>query len=453
MCDKRGKHSNRPRKIPEKVYDMIKEHWSKIPNKKSHYGRVSQRKYFENPDLNVKKLYKSFQQYYFEHTKTPLKMKYNTYHRYFRENSSYSFRQPRTDVCDFCTKCKILLEANPDDPMKTQYLLHLKKVEFYNKMKKEYLESIDKNPDTLIIEFDYAQNLPLPKLNITSQFYKRLLWLFNFNVHCHNDKSSTFYCFLETDSKKGPNTVCSFVYNFITEKLKDFPNIKKIVFFSDSCGGQNKNISVVMFSTWLAKSLNVTIEHIFPVRGHSYNQCDRNFGMYSILLKSLETIETAEQYTSIMLSARMNPTPFKVEMASFLIEDWHKALQNFLSKTPTNRGNRFSIQQYVKLLYKSDGVITTSRFYASDDINFVFKKNELPKKKEDLGLQRVDRPGIKDVKKRDVLSLTPFMKPENAEWLKQVLTFEDQEISQARCSRRAQESEDEETDECSEWEE
>lgn len=92
-------------------------------------------------------------------------MKYNTYYRYFRENSIYSFRQPRTDVCDYCTKCKILLEANPKDPCKIQYMLHLKKIESYNALKKMLLESVQNNPDiqTLVLEFDYPQNLPIPK--------------------------------------------------------------------------------------------------------------------------------------------------------------------------------------------------------------------------------------------------------------------------------------------------
>lgn len=56
----------------------------------------------------------------------------------------------------------------------------------------------------------------------------------------------------------------------------------------------------------------------------------------------------------------------------------------------------------------------------------------------------MEKPGVKDVKIRGVLSLTPFMKPENAEWLKQVLTFQTGQEDQARPSRRpvAADSED-----------
>lgn len=97
-----------------------------------------------------------------------------------------------------------------------------------------------------------------------------------------------------------------------------------------------------MFSIWLAKSLNMPIEHIFPVRGNSYKQCDRNFGRHGILLKSLKTIESAEQYLKVMSSARRNLSLFNVLMASYLIEDWNKGLQVFLSKTPTATGKQQS---------------------------------------------------------------------------------------------------------------
>jgi hypothetical protein len=421
--ERRGTHTNRPHKISADIWEMVKTHWGLYPHKETHYGRKSSRKYFENPCLNVKILYEGFKEYYFDEIGFHLKMKYCTYHRYFRENSVYSFRQPRTDVCDFCAESKVLLEANPEDPCKLKYELHKKKVETYNLLKHDLISDLQNNSkkDTIIIEFDYAQNLPIPKLNVTSQFYKRLLWLYNFNVHCHNDQASSFYCFLETDAKKGPNTVCSFVYDFLVKKLKEFPNLKKVVFLSDSCGGQNQNITVVMFTTWLSKNLNVTIEHIFPVRGHSYNQCDRNFGRYSIVLKKIEKVETAKQYLQVMSTCRKKPSPFEVSMASYLIEGWNEALSKCFSKTPTAKNRRFAIQQYVKIQYEPNGnILPFTRYNWSDDV-FVFKKNlSLPK--NSLGLEKVSYVGVKEEKKKDVLALTSYLKPENAEWMKNVIS-------------------------------
>lgn len=131
--------------------------------------------------------------------------------------------------------------------------------------------------DIMVCEFDYAQNLPLPKLTVTSQFYERLLWLYLFNVHIHTDDASFMYTFIESQCKKGTNTVASFIFDCIQKKIVDFPNVKKLIFMSDSAGGQNKNQTFLRFCSYLAKSLNVEVMHIFPVRGHSFGQCDRNF--------------------------------------------------------------------------------------------------------------------------------------------------------------------------------
>lgn len=66
---------------------------------------------------------------------------------------------------------------------------------------------------------------------------------------------------------------------------KNNGNVTEIVFLSDVCGGQNKNSSMVKFGMWLAKKFNVNIRHILPVRGHSFNQCDRNFELLRSSLK------------------------------------------------------------------------------------------------------------------------------------------------------------------------
>ncbi|KAJ8887593.1 hypothetical protein PR048_013810 [Dryococelus australis] len=275
--ENRGKHDNRPSNIGNHIWEMVTEHSDIFTSKNSHYVRSkSESKYFDDPTLNVMKMYKSFQQYFFDKTGSILAMKYSTYHRFFREQSCYSFRLPRTYVCDFCQESKLILNINyPCDSRK----------------------------------FDYSQNLAVSKLNVTSQFYQRLLWLYVFIIHCHNNDSSSFDCFLENEGQNNPNSVCLFLYDFIKKKMEQMKNIKKLVLLSDSCGGQNKNIKVVKFCAWLSKLLSVNIIHIFPVRGHSYNQNDRNFGLYCQVMKKIECIENPDQYFKVMAECRSNPEP------------------------------------------------------------------------------------------------------------------------------------------------
>jgi hypothetical protein len=42
----------------------------------------------------------------------------------------------------------------------------------------------------LCFEFDYSQNRPLPKIPNCEVFYKRLFWLYIFNLHLHNSDIS-----------------------------------------------------------------------------------------------------------------------------------------------------------------------------------------------------------------------------------------------------------------------
>lgn len=113
-------------------------------------------------------------------------MKYATYHRYFRKNSNFSFRKPRSDICDFCSKCEILLKEDLEHSLKTEFKVHRKKIDAYKSLKESIIKKAREDESVMALEFDYGQNLPLPKLAVTRQFYKRLLWMNVFNIHVTN---------------------------------------------------------------------------------------------------------------------------------------------------------------------------------------------------------------------------------------------------------------------------
>lgn len=213
-------------------------------------------------------------------------MAYRTYALCFQKHcKKYRFKKPKTEVCDLCVASETKLAVDSDDPCKSDYILHSKKVKSYMSMKKEYIRNAKDSEELLVIEFYYAQNLPLPKLNVTSQFYKRLLWFYNFNIHVHNDNSSHMYTYLEGEAKKGAESVISFLYDFLSKKVQEMKHLKTIVFLSDACGGQKKNLLMTYFGLWFAKKSSVDILHLYPVRGHSFCQCDRNFGVYKNAIK------------------------------------------------------------------------------------------------------------------------------------------------------------------------
>lgn len=96
-------------------------------------------------------------------------------------------------------------------------------------------------------------------------FYLRKLWL----CVCVHDlmNSDNFYTYHEGEAKRGPNEVCSLLWKTIQNMDS---SVKELHVFSDACEGQNKNYTLIRFFE--------KIYQYFPVHGHSFLQCDRNFG-------------------------------------------------------------------------------------------------------------------------------------------------------------------------------
>lgn len=218
--EKRGTHANRPLKINDEVWEMAKSHLATIPSRESHYSRnKSKKRYFENPNLNTKKLYDDFVNYYRLNTGKPLKLHYKTYHQFFLHKMNYGFIVPRTDMCDYCSESLVKLKMNSNDVCKVNFDIHCRKYKAFKNLKADLIKNCqDDDKKILFLEFDYAQNLPLPKTNESAQFYKRLLWVYLFNIHCHSDGTSALYYFLETEGKKIQNqSVLSYL---ISSKIK-----------------------------------------------------------------------------------------------------------------------------------------------------------------------------------------------------------------------------------------
>lgn len=105
-------------------------------------------------------------------------------------------------ICDFCRESNIKLQTNQHVDCFFKYNTQKKKNKAHDTKKKGFIENCKTDSLLLVLEFNCSQNLPVPKLNCTSQLYCRLLWLYLFNVHVHNDGTSYFFCFMESMSKK-----------------------------------------------------------------------------------------------------------------------------------------------------------------------------------------------------------------------------------------------------------
>ena len=170
--------------------------------------------------------------------------------------------------------------AGPDErqSLQLQRELHLRKADRFYKSLQADTQDSKSSASICTHAFDFEQNLPLPHLPVGEIFYSRQLWLYAFVVHCCSDDSASNFCWDETVAKKGANEVISCLDYYFTRTLPD--EVDTLNLYSDGCGGQNKNRFVIMYLYSLVKLGRFKkIKHVFPIRGHSFLPCDRDFAI------------------------------------------------------------------------------------------------------------------------------------------------------------------------------
>lgn len=99
--------------------------------------------------------------------------------------------------------------------------------------------------------------------------------------------------------------------------------------FSDSCSAQNKNqfvIALLLYYINCRETIFKQINHIFPVRGHSYMPPDQVFGRIEKCLRKKEIITSPTQYYNIF----ENFAQVHVVNKDFCFYDFKKAAKNII---------------------------------------------------------------------------------------------------------------------------
>ena len=329
--------------------DIFKEFIDKFPKIKSHYTN-SQKLYFIDRDLNYTKLFELYKSFLIE-KKIDQGICLRTFTVFFKNNYDIKFKPLRSDYCDFCFENEKDGIENLQFEARQKYLEHQNLKDIYKNLKTSY-KSDEKY---IVIEFDYAQNRPLPKLPNCNLFYKRLLWLYIFNVHVHGIKSFIFYS-LEGNSPKNPNSVCSALFE-VLQFLKENNHLinKELIFVSDSTCSQNKNWALIKFLSYISIKFSIKITHLFPVKGHSFSICDSNFSLITSFTKKIEKIEHPDVYLEVY---RRNSKFTVLESNVFNYND-------FLSRY-FNENRKVKIMKIVKFQFFSSGDIFTFTDYSSD---------------------------------------------------------------------------------------
>lgn len=352
--DKRGFHGNHPRKSDETLL-KIKDHIESYPKKVSHYS--SRTVSYLDATLTVKKIYEMF---IAKHPDLQNEVKYEYFLNIYKQDYGYRFGRPQVDVCSQCedlnTKMKSSLNHNAKLAAAADMLVHKRRAnKFYKKM--QIMSTVcESKKDAMAISFDFMQNVPLPALPVQEMFYLRKLWLNVFSVHNFATNEAVFYTYHEGSGKKGPNEVCTMILDYINTKVP--PEVKELYVFSDACGGQNRNHTLIRLLMALTMTGRFSaIHHYFPVRGHSFLPCDRDFATVKRAIRKFDRVYTPTQYNEIIGSAKVKDPKFLVKsMDHNDFIDFKNWWPKFFKKTTKSldKNEDFTISKYKHFEYSAE---------------------------------------------------------------------------------------------------
>ena len=379
--DKRGRHGQNPKALDQSIKDRVHEHISSLRARKSHYSLKRSRKLYLRSELNVKKLHDMFQ------TKFPdVKISYETYRTIFNADFNIWFGYPRSDTCSQCDEyihkvsdidAKLKSEQNNNNnneqlvkerqTVEVQNTLHKKKAAVFYERKRAARAKAETDRTYEAICMDYQKNLPSPNITTNDIYYKRQLSCISFNIHVLSTKDSYFYCYDETIAKKGADDVSSLLYDFSMNRLNKL--VCNLEIFCDSCAGQNKNYTIFKFIHWLVHVVRRfdSVKIVFPIRGHSYMESDKDFGL---LNQHTHAQVPAEWWEQLRLS-RNKPRPFVViecdQSMFYAMKDYLGTARVYKNSCPFPTRpikeflcNKDYNQQIVKYCDSWNGVLTTS---------------------------------------------------------------------------------------------
>lgn len=293
------KHLRKTIKVVGTKMEGLHQFLDSLPKMESHYCRKNtNRLYFLEPLFQTKtEVYKLYKKHCLEKNipAASLKSFYNIF-----EQMRLSIYTPRKDQCDLCVGYKENTETQE------KYDAHQKRKRDARLEK----ENDENRPNTLVFTMDMQGVLLSPYLKASSLYYKMKLCVHNFTIFHKRSKDVSCYLWHEGEGGITSNEITSIITNFI-EGL-NLEGIEEIIFWSDGCGYQNRNVHLTNALLLLSQKLNITITQKYLEKGHTQMECDSIHAHIERKLKN-KSIHSPAGYIDIIETARNNPYPYKVK--------------------------------------------------------------------------------------------------------------------------------------------
>lgn len=289
-------------KISEHRLQEVIQHIDKFPRYKSHYAREQSTCMYLRSDTTLSVMYNLYK----EGSESPVS--FSKYKDIFLRHFNLKRKPLKKDTCNTCDKLEVLkntgsLEEQNKFNLEKQNHLTLAS-EARNTMNTDRKRA-EEDEHLEVLTFDMEKTLPLPRIPTSVVFYKRQLWLYNLGIHTAKKNKGHCYIWLEGVAGRGAQEVGSCLFRHIMEDA-DMAACKNLILWSDSCGGQNRNIKMVLMLMAMLE-VHPTLEKItlrFLTSGHSFLPNDTDFGDIECALKLQQRLYTADDYINIMKSCK-----------------------------------------------------------------------------------------------------------------------------------------------------
>lgn len=313
----RGKSSKN--KTSEFHHQAVKNFIERIPKYESHYGRSQSQRQYLHHSLNLVILYKEYKGSC--DVKKGECVSEHIFRQIFNTEYNLSFKRRHTDTCRKCDETNNCLKSSiVSEKGKTELKLeHQNHMELVEKTRAEFLldvaSAVENDDNIIVLTFDLEKTLETPYLSTSVAFYKRQLWTYNLCIYNEAKKKASMYVWSENQASRGGQEVGSCLLKHLKENLNE--KTTKVILYSDSCGRQNRNIKVTLLLKKFLHDLPPdycldSIEQKYFVSGHSYNSCDRCFGLIEKNRKTTAEIYTPTDWVNVIKESKKNAPLFDV---------------------------------------------------------------------------------------------------------------------------------------------
>jgi len=244
--------------------------------------------------------------------------------------------------------------------------------------------------------------------------------VYNLGIHDCSSETAYMHVWDETTASRGSQEIASCLRKYLASSGNQGSKTN-LILWSDSCGGQNRNIKVALRLLEFVQDPSVSYNIItqkFLESGHSFLPNDSDFGDIEKRLKHHSEVYIPQQYYDVIREARSSSKPFKVvEMTQddfFSTATLEKAIVN--RKTSTSK-EPISWMNAKQIQVRRDHPLFLFFRYTHDPLpDDAWIEISLAKRGQKIagiiGTKLFDAPrSITTAKKKDLTSLLPLVPP------------------------------------------